>query len=341
MPTPTPDSSEDPIPFRRIVRDLYQVHIPLPFALNRVNCYLLRGDHGWTILDTGLNTAKARAIWRDVWRQLAIQPADIAQIILTHVHPDHYGLAGWIQEVCQRQDGRTPPVLTSTREANLAIQFWRTDRTWEEDLRRFWSRCGAPPELATAMVASTAFMRQRVRPHPKTIDIIAPGETIRMGGRSFQAFLMPGHSDGQLVFHDAGDRLLLCGDHVLSKITANIGLWPQGEPDPLGRYLASLDVLERLPTRLSLPGHGPLMTNLPGRLQALRAHHAARLEQTLAIARPGVTPYQAGRQIFEFDELSVHEKRFAVVETLAHLEHLVERGPLRRRDGDDLVYEAQ
>jgi len=106
----------------QITDDIYQVRLPLPYALNHVNCYLLRGDDGWTIIDTGLNTSQGRAGWQAAFDTLGIGPDDIDQIILTHVHPDHYGMAGWLQEWC----GAT--VWLSPREAELAEQGIRCGR---------------------------------------------------------------------------------------------------------------------------------------------------------------------------------------------------------------------
>src|SRR5262245_35313597 len=111
-----------------VTPDIFQVQIPLPFALRIVNCYLLRGEAGWTVVDSGLNTSSARGAWQAAFSQLHIQPHDIEQIVLTHVHPDHYGLAGWLAAWCVVAGGRTaaasPPVRLSEREAWLAVHFW-------------------------------------------------------------------------------------------------------------------------------------------------------------------------------------------------------------------------
>jgi len=319
--------------------DLYQVRVPLPFALNRVNCYLLSGDDGWTVVDTGLNTAEARATWQEAFRQLRMTPSDICQIVLTHVHPDHFGLAGWLQQWC-RESGRgiVPPVYMSPREAELAQRFWRPTVAWQPRLMRYWQACGVPTPLAEEMAISTGQTRQRTLPQPEEIHLICPGQTIRIGKRTFEAIHMPGHSDGQLVFYDASDRLLLCGDHILSNITSNIGRWPDSDPDPLGSYLASFDELADLDVRLVLPGHRELISDLPGRLEELRGHHAKRLELTMEAATTPSTVYEVAHHLFPFHRLTVHEKRFAIAESLAHLEYLCERDLVRRQDEEPWVF---
>ena len=110
---------------------------------------------------------------------------------------------------------------------------------------------------------------------------------------------------------------------MLSKITPNIGLWPSTEAQPLARYLASLRQLKMLDVRLALPGHGPLISNWRGRLSELEAHHQTRLEHMLDAVGTGATALEVSRTVFNFDSFSQHEVRFAVAETLAHLEHLV------------------
>lgn len=319
-------------PATAVAPDIYQVQIPLPFALRIVNCYLLPGPNGWTVVDTGLNTAKARATWQQVFATLPLRPREIEQIVLTHTHPDHYGLAGWLLECCAADGGSIPPVCMSAREAETADHFWKKGVAGNPTYSAFWQQCAVPPELAAAIVETTEQTRQRTLPHPGVHHIIEPDKMMCLGERQVQPLLMPGHSDGQMVFYDAADRLLLCGDHVLQKITPNISLWPDGEADPLGRYLASLQTLSQLDVRLALPGHGPLIEDLHGRMSQIAYHHAGRLEHTLAVLDQPATVYEVSQRLFDHATLSVHELRFATTETLAHLDHLVRHGRVHRRE---------
>jgi glyoxylase-like metal-dependent hydrolase (beta-lactamase superfamily II) len=139
---------------------------------------------------------------------------------------------------------------------------------------------------------------------------------------------MPGHSDGQLVFYDPTDRLLLCGDHVLMKITPNISLWPHGDPNPLAAYLNSVAELAKLEVALALPGHGPVMEGLGfhGRIAEIGTHHHHRLDETLATLSQPSTVYEVSQRLFNHQNLGIHEMRFAATETLAHLDYLVADG---------------
>jgi len=310
---------------QKITAGIYQICLPLPFALDHVNCYLLRGDDGWTVLDAGLNTPANQAGWQHAFTQLDISPGDVRQIILTHSHPDHYGLAGWLQQLCDA------PVFLSPREAELARVVWEAGNL-HQAMFAMLGRAGVPDETNRGATQATQKMRRLTLPHPQA-QLLEPGATVPVGGRRFQAIHAPGHSDGQLIFYDAADRLLLSGDQVLIKITPNIGLWPMTDPDPLGRYLVSLQELMRLEVRLALPGHGPLITHWHERLTELQQHHAQRLEKMLAaVGAAAVTPYDVSQQIFNHKKLTLHEVRFAVSETLSHLEYLVNQHCLRREE---------
>jgi len=318
---PTPEFLLTPI-----TEDIFQARLPLPFALNHVNCYLLRGDAGWTIVDTGLNIPAAQAAWRQIFNQLELGPGNVQQIVLTHAHPDHYGLAGWLQNRC------AAPVRLSAVEWRFARQVWQ-QQDLPDNFADVFELAGAPGEVRQTIEAGNAKIRQVTQPHPQHVEILAAGATLQLGNRQFETILAPGHADGQLMFYDAADRLLLCADHVLQEISPNIGLWSLGEAAPLERYLASLRELANLKVRLALPGHHSLITGWGERLAQLQAHHAERLAQMRAAVTPaGATAYQVCRLAFSTKELSMHEIRFALAETLAHLEYLVSAGQLCRRD---------
>jgi glyoxylase-like metal-dependent hydrolase (beta-lactamase superfamily II) len=317
-----------------VAENIYQIELPLPFALRSVNCYLLRDEAGWTIVDTGLNTSLARGIWQETFAALKIAPDMIGRIVLTHSHPDHFGLAGWLQELGrQASPGPAPPVLMSPLEVQFIQATWsRPQDEWFQDIHHFFAWCGMPEELISHSTGGVAEIRQRTRPHPQVTELIKPGETIAMGGRKFQIIHTPGHSDGHLIFYDEADRLVLCGDQVLMSITPNISRWHFSEFNPLKRYLDSLQQLASLKVRLGLPGHRALITDWPGRVAELQAHHAVRLERMLAATDSGATPFQVSREVFDFSNFTPHDIRFAVAETLAHLDYLVWQEKLSRED---------
>lgn len=318
------------MPVAEVAPNIFLVRLPLPFALSSVNCYLLRDGDGWTVLDTGLHTPDGAAGWRAAFAELGIRPAAIRQIVLTHFHPDHFGMAGWLQA----QSGA--PVRIAPREAELAHLVWgKADELPDPSLDHFL-RHGMPADLAQIIVGEIARLRTWTRPHP-TLTPLAPDEAVPMGGRRFQAIHAPGHSDGQLLFLCAEEGVIFCGDQVLLKISPHIGLWPESEPDPLGRYLGSLGELAHLDVRLALPGHGRLIDAWAERLRELGHHHEQRLDLMLGVTGSHATAYTVATHVFDFARLSAHEKRFAVAETIAHMELLAIRGAVRRSVEDEVV----
>ncbi|MCY3917274.1 MAG: MBL fold metallo-hydrolase [Chloroflexi bacterium] len=304
-----------------ITDDIVQAQIPLPYKLNIVNCYLLRGADGWTLLDTGLNTAPARAQWMTAMKALNIKPDDLEKIVLSHMHPDHFGMAGWWQRAAKRP----MPVYLPEREKPQAQIFYRRANT---PLYHQWMLdCGVDQVMVDTIESALQNTRDLTQPQPVQQAYLREDETVRLGARDCRSIHAPGHSDGQLIFYHESDRLMLCGDHVLMRITPNIGSWPHSQPDPLGRFLASLTELKALDVRLALPGHKWLITDWRGRIEELIAHHQQRLEHTLeAVEGGGRSVYEVAARLFPLDRLTAHEWRFALAETLAHLNCLRECG---------------
>ncbi len=314
-----------------IASDIWRVRLPLPFALNHVNCYLLRDADGWTILDTGLNRPELYAGWQAVFAQLGIRLADIRRIIVTHLHPDHIGLAGRLQQ----ESGA--PVFLSPREWEIAEVAWVQNLERGEHLADYLRRVGAPPEVGALVEGQQQKLRQMTQPPPTDVQLLRGGDAITMAWRRFDVIHAPGHADGQIIFYAAEDRLMLCGDQVLLRITPNIGFWPSTQPDPLGRYLASLRELMKLDVALALPGHHGVITDWQGRICELLQHHDERLEVAYTAAARGATALEASYTIFNFDRFSPHEVRFAVAEALAHLEYLADAGRLVRYEEEGFL----
>lgn len=318
-----------------IAENIYQIRLPLPFALNHVNCYLLRDEDGWTMLDTGLNWPESQQAWQAAFAELQIDEKQLHRIILTHMHPDHFGSAGYFQE-------RTgAPVYMSPREAELARTVWIEDG-WREELSSgFWQRAGVTGAVLETVTTTTDRLRQRTMPHPVIVEHLLPDTTIAVAGRDWQILHAPGHADGQIIFYDAAEQLLLSGDQVLMKITPNIGLWPTTEANPLERYLYSLTQLAALPVRIAWPGHGRAITEWSARLAELQSHHQQRLAKMMDATAGGASALTVAQRVFNFDKFSDHEVRFAVAETLAHLEYLQGQSELQRErvDGIDFYHQ--
>jgi glyoxylase-like metal-dependent hydrolase (beta-lactamase superfamily II) len=317
----------------KISEDIYQLRLPLPFALNHVNVYLLRGDAGWTVVDTGIHWQAGEETWRYAFEKLDFSPKNIEQIVLTHVHPDHFGMAGWLQNMAG-----DIPIYTSEREDQQAEAVWRNNAMM--DFGGWLQKNGMPDEISKRVDTSMGDTFKMTLPHPAPMKHIHAGDIIKMGERQFRIIFAPGHSDGQLLFYDEADKLILSGDHVLLTITPNIGLWEQSDPNPLGNFMASLRELHQLDIRLALPGHRRLIEDWHGRIKELLEHHEHRLGQALeAVQKGGHTAYDVTLKIFDTERFTSHEWRFAIAETLAHLDKLQREGKIQKDESAQLFGE--
>ncbi|TVY11862.1 MBL fold metallo-hydrolase [Paenibacillus cremeus] len=312
--------------------DVLQVKVPLPFPLRWVNSYLIRGRSGWTLIDPGLRTANAEAQWDATLAELGIDIQTIERIVLTHHHPDHYGLAGWFQ---QRSGA---PVLLSRTGLEQARLLWGDGQPLTEQLLELFRQHGLPQELREPMREHMGGFVPSVSPQPE-VTVLEAGETIRLGDDEYVSILTPGHAAGHLCFYRAETEVLFCGDHVLPQISPNVSYLPGGiDENPLASYLGSLKEISRLKVSMAFPGHREPFTQLAERAQELIRHHEERLEGMRSLVAGPMTAYEVCRATFG-DRLSLHQLRFALSETIAHLFWLREEGRLvETNQAEQIVY---
>jgi glyoxylase-like metal-dependent hydrolase (beta-lactamase superfamily II) len=175
---------------------------------------------------------------------------------------------------------------------------------------------------------------------PEKMVPLQAGEEIPLGAGTARVVHAPGHADHQIMLHDEERKILFAADHVLLKITPNVGSWPESEPNPLARYLKSIRNVRDLPADVVLPGHGPLFHDLSGRIDELLQHHEERLElMRREIAGAPKTPFEVSRKVFRYG-LSLYERCFALAETLAHLEHLELEGRAEKVEDGPVTFRA-
>jgi glyoxylase-like metal-dependent hydrolase (beta-lactamase superfamily II) len=311
-----------------VVEGVWQVKLPVPFPLGFVSVYLVEGGDGWTLIDAGYDYPPAREAWEAGALAAGCDLSrDVARIVVTHFHPDHVGAARWLQEVS------AAPVFMMESEIPFARRLW--DSPDAGPFVELLVRHGMPPEMAETAAGT---MRGGLR-LPEEILPLRPGQKVPVGAGSARVVHAPGHADHQLVLHDEGRRILYAADHVMLGITPNVGIWPETEPRPLARYLRSLASMRGLEADLVLPGHGPVFGDLDGRISELAAHHAERLDAMRAEIEVPSSAYEVSRRLFR-GALTVHQRSFALAETLAHLDHLVLKGRARVREGAPVAFEG-
>jgi glyoxylase-like metal-dependent hydrolase (beta-lactamase superfamily II) len=293
-----------------------RVTLPLPTRPGHVHAYLLPGDDGWTIVDTGLGLPDARERWA---AELDGLPGRVHRIVVTHFHPDHVGAAADLVELTGA------PVAQGRLDYEQCDLVWGHD-DWADVLVDWFRRHGVPDDVMLELIEQGARYRPFIRyqPDPELLD---PGDHVD-GWRTVAA---PGHADGQLML--LRDGVLVAADHLLGRISPTVGLWPRSRLDPLGDYLGALEETIALDARLALPGHGDPIEDPAGRARELIEHHRERLAATAAaLGDEPRSGYEVSYPLFGHD-LKPPARRFAVAETLSHLERLVLEGGAKRHEG--------
>ena len=297
-----------------------RVTLPLPTRPGHVHAYLLPGDDGWTLVDTGLGLPDARDRWA---AELEDLPGPVARIFVTHFHPDHVGAARDLAELTGA------PVAQGRLDYEQCALVWGGD-DWGDVLVDWFRRHGVPDEVTSELVEQGSVYRPFIRFQPDP-ELIEPGDLVD----GWEAVAAPGHADGQLMLHR--DGTLVAADHLLDRISPTVGLWPQSRPDPLGDYLDALEETIVLEPSLAVAGHGEPIADPSGRARQLLAHHRDRLEATAAaLSAEPRTGYEVSFPLFGSD-LKASARRFAVAEALSHLERLVRVGAARRHESADGV----
>jgi glyoxylase-like metal-dependent hydrolase (beta-lactamase superfamily II) len=313
--------AESTRPPDQLAPDLWRIKLPLPFRLREVNIYLLRGRQGYTLIDAGIDTPDSQAAFNTALASLGVRDADIERVYVTHMHPDHIGMSG-------RRARAGSRVFLMPDEERRARYVWGDEPL--SDWSSYARRHGAGGEIAEGIVKAVNLLRSVVS-LPERFEPIADGDVVEAGLRRLRVVWTPGHSDFHYVLADDEARVVFCGDQFLPDITPNIGLYPRCRPNPLEDFLWSLGRFEREAAYMVLPGHGEPYSTLPERIERFRTHHEERLSgvrsQVAASDGKGVTAFDVARH-FWGDRLSTHEVRFALVEIVAHLEYLRQRGEL-------------
>jgi glyoxylase-like metal-dependent hydrolase (beta-lactamase superfamily II) len=292
--------------------------LPVPFPVGPVNCYLLPGDPV-TLVDPGMVIPESLDLLDSLLGSARLTLEDVAQVVVTHGHPDHFGAAGWVAE-------RSGASIVSG-EAEQA-RILRLDRPgWLELL----ADLGLPDSfLETLPAVREAIDPLLHTPDPAAMRAVADGERFAAGGRSWTVMETPGHAVGHVSLWDPETGTLFSGDHLLPQITPNpfveVDDSPSGRRHSLIEYLDSLDRFVALDPEVGLPGHGPAFTGVPRMVERLRRHHARRADQILAeVADMGEpTPYEVSLRLFPgLEDFSVV---LGISEVTGHLDLLVAEG---------------
>jgi glyoxylase-like metal-dependent hydrolase (beta-lactamase superfamily II) len=309
------------------------LRMPLPFALDHINLWLLEDGAAWAIVDTGYAMRETKELWERIFaEQLGGLP--VTRVIVTHYHPDHIGLAGWLTGRWQA------PLWVTEKEWLYARVMSRGDDDLAPSRRDFARGAGLDPASIELFGERENSYRRGVPSVPASFQRLTDGMTLKIGVRDWQVIIGEGHAPELACFYCAETGVLIPGDQVLPKISPNVSVQAhEPDGDPLARFLSSLAKLREAvpPETLVLPSHNLPFFGLHARIDALAAHHRARCGEVLAACEEPKTAMQLLPVLFR-RTLDRHQLGFAVGEALAHLHYLMHQGALARDLGADGVH---
>jgi len=310
---------------REVAAGIFWLRMPLPLGLDHINLYLLRDGPGWVVVDTGLDTAKARAVWEEVFAQvLGGQP--VRAVVCTHFHHDHSGLAHWLCEHFHC------PLYMSTGEYQALSITAPKGQDMEQAFCQFHRRAGLNDAQIAAMLMSVQNGHFQVRCPPE-YQCLREGMRLEIGGRQWQVVIGAGHSPEHACLYCQDDALLISGDQVLPRITSCVCVGAlEPEADPLREWLDSIERLRGIPDEvLVLPAHELPFHGLHPRLEQLQRHHHDHLDDLIERLQGAEPETAAGLRPVLFPAIkSDFDLLMALGETLAHLHFLVAQGQLQR-----------
>jgi glyoxylase-like metal-dependent hydrolase (beta-lactamase superfamily II) len=295
------------------------LRMPLPFSLGHINLWLLEDDGGWTIVDTGVDIEESREVWRNTFAG-AMQGRPLRRVLVTHLHPDHVGCAGWLT-------GQFDVPLWMSREEYFLCRILVADtgRETPREGDKFYAAAGFEPHQMAYYHKMFGMFGKYVAELPESYTRLKDGDTLNIGGRSWEIIVGRGHSPEHACLYCRQDNILISGDQLLPTISSNVSVYPT-EPgaDPLDDWLTSLNILKsRIAADvLVLPAHGKPFRGAHERLDALIAEHhdgLAKLEAACIEPRRAVDVFPA---LFK-SRISEHNLIMATGESIAHLNYLV------------------
>ncbi|MBK0394974.1 MBL fold metallo-hydrolase [Ramlibacter algicola] len=320
------------------------VRMALPFALDHINLWLLRdrldGREGWTVVDCCITRDEAKAQWEQVFAS-ALDGLPILRVLVTHMHPDHIGLAHWL---CERWSTPEHPCrlwisATDYNAARMASQS--TTGFGGEAAAAFFRSHGLVDEASLEKIRGRAsYYPSMVPAVPRTFRRLMDGMQVRIGEHDWTCISGHGHAPEHISLWCPALGVAISGDMVLPRISTNISVYDiEPESDPLALFLASIDKFRPLPAdTLVLPSHGKPFRGVHRRIEQLHEHHRDRLADVLEACKQRPSTAAEMLPVLFKRTLDLHQTTFAMGEAVAHLHALWFRGKLRRAQGADGVY---
>jgi glyoxylase-like metal-dependent hydrolase (beta-lactamase superfamily II) len=317
-----------------IADNFYRITLPMPFRLRHVHAYALVAGGDIVLFDTGMIIPGAYEKLEADLKSIGLSVVSIRDIYLTHVHHDHCGMAGLLQEKSKAG------IHLSSVANQVHAHFLQTDHLIAQ-ARLFYAKHGMSPAEVKAIVAEIEDVSIRV-PRFTVTTILQNNEIRQFGNRLFEVIFTPGHAAGHVCFFFREEGLLLAGDHILPYIAPSLSPNIYDEVfQPLQSYLKSLNVIEALPINIIHPGHGNSLTDIDERIREIRTQHA--LKKQALLKNIGVRPkttYAICREITgaAAENWDDWERFMALNETYVYLQELKRDAAIEENIIGDVIF---
>ncbi len=326
------EAPPEPGEVTEVAEGILWARLPLPMALDHVNVYALDDGDGWTLVDTGFNSRKTRAIWESLLSgPLAGKP--IKRVLVTHHHPDHIGCAGWLMETQGAE-------LVTTRTAWLMARMLTLDEqaTPSAETMAYWVGAGMDADILLQRASERPFnFADCVAQLPLGYARIQHGERLTAAGRDWVVQVGHGHAPEHATLWSVDGTVVLGGDQLLPSISPNLGVYAtEPEADPVAEWIDSCEMFltRAVGNELVLPGHKLPFVGLTSRLQQLIENHIGALDRLRAHLKEPKTAAECFMPLFK-REVGGGEYGLALVEAMAHCLHLWHLGEATRERRDD------
>jgi glyoxylase-like metal-dependent hydrolase (beta-lactamase superfamily II) len=319
-------------PVERVTDRVWSIPVPVPDNPIRYTLsYLLLGDDSAVVVDPGWEQEPTWQALTAGLRRAGVDPREVGGVVITHMHPDHHGLSGRLAALAGGWVGMHP-AEGRLLGARSAVDAQYADRAW-------LARQGTPDPDIVEMTPSVEQLASYAAMALPTLEL-ADGALLPLPGRRIRAIATPGHTPGHLCLLDEDEGLLLTGDHVLPRISPNVGLQPFASEPPLGPYLRSLERIRRYGDAEVLPAHEWRFRGLGARLDQLAVHHAERCDEILSLVavRGSLSMWELTQRLTwsrGWENVHGFQRRAALAETRAHAAYLAEEGRLVLDDDVD------
>ncbi|MDR3100363.1 MAG: MBL fold metallo-hydrolase [Paraburkholderia sp.] len=317
-----------------VAAGVHWIRMPLPYELDHINVWAIAEDDGWAVVDTGARIDPAAGVWND-WLQRGGERRRVTRVFVTHMHPDHVGMAGWLTRT---NDCRL--WMTRGEYFNCRVTMADTGQEAPDDAIRFYRQAGWSQNAIDLYRARFGRFGQHVHALPASFRRLRDNEEIRIGAHVWRVITGSGHSPEHACFHCPDLKLLISGDQVLPRISSNVSVYPiEPDADPMADWLASIEKFKaQVPDDvLVLPAHNDCFRGLHARLERLERGQQRSLER---LRRSLTTPKRAV-DVFPtlfarpIAETQISQMGLATGESLACLNYLLHRGEVTRELRDD------